>query len=33
MPDVKYGGKHGETFRLEVDPDLLAARKRAAAAG
>src|SRR5215212_1649473 len=28
MPDVKYGGKHGETVRLEVDPDLLAVRTR-----
>jgi len=28
MPDVKYGGKQGETIHLEIDPDLLAVRTR-----
>lgn len=28
MPQVTYGGKHGETVDLEVDPDLLAVRTR-----
>ena len=28
MPQVTYGGKHGETLQLEVDPELVAVRTR-----
>ncbi|MGE0299790.1 MAG: S8 family serine peptidase [Pseudonocardia sp.] len=28
MPEVTYGGRDGETFRFEVDPELLAVRTR-----